>query len=993
MTVGLTQVADRTVRLLLIVATATGAWMVLRPAMISSGVQHSISTAAWALSAHRFDEALSAANRALELSPSSSSALLLAGYSAAGTADFEVSNSLLSRVPTESRHAIQAQLGLAKNLLARGKVEAAEQYYRRVLQKDQANIEANRRLGYLLQAEGRIWESAEFLSRLLYRGEFGGNELFMVSSIDRFFRIDRKLQETLNATDPGDPLIRLAEVRLNLMESREADTGPVLRDLVQRYPRLAEPLARMGRRIVDSGNKADFLRWNDGLTREHEQHPEIWFVRGLYARREGEFAVAVRCFLETLIRSPHHAGANYQVSGCLAQLGQPQRAREFSKLTPVLFRLDQELNVVQGNPNSENAQRVVRSLQQLGRHWEAAGWAHIAKQFQGTTEWCRAVIETEMRNASASEGLIARKAQPALRLDISEYPLPEWSRTSETSSPSREQLKQPSGRFREWQFSEEARSAGIEFMYMDGTMRRDRMRHVIETLGGGAGVIDFDADGWPDLYVAQGNSWRNPDAGTPAIDRLFRNTGRGRFADVTSSCGIREGQMSHGVAVGDYDGDGLADLHVTNLGPNSVFHNNGDGTFSDTSASSGMMGNEWSASSAIADLSGDGLPDVFVVNYLDREFVIQNPCYSNGLEVGCTAASLPPARNRLYLNSGTGQFEDISDSAGVSSEAGNGLGLIVADFHNEQRLGVFVGNDSTPNFLFRNLHPADNTAFRLNEQGLEGGVAFNGNGTAIASMGIAAGDANGDGRLDLFVTTYMNDPDTLFVQQRNRSFLDQTRQARLSLPTAHLLGFGTQFLDVDNDGWEDLVATNGHVIPPPTDESDDERDLMPTQVLANLGDETFFEVPAETLGPFFQFDGLGRGLAEFDWNRDGRQDFCVSFIHSPLALLSNQTPVDNHRIVIRLIGTRTSRDGFGTVVTVRAGRRTFMRQLTAGNGYLVSNERRLWFGLGQSPMIDELVVNWPSGLVQQFDRLEANQEIVIVEDRESPITLGRFPTP
>jgi len=985
------QVADRTVRLLLVLATAMGAWIVLRPAINSGGVQHSISTAAWCLSAHRFDQAQSAANRVLELSPGSSAAFLLAGYAAAGAADFELSSSLLSRVPSESRHSHLAELGLAKNLLTRGRVEAAEQHYRRVLQQDPYNIEGNRRLGHLLQAEGRVWESVEFLKRLLFRGEFNGNELFMVSSIDRYFRIDRKLQQTLSAEDPGDPLIRMAEVRQHMIESREADVRSVLEDLVRIYPHLAEPVARLGRLIVDGGNQEEFLRWNDQLTREHEEHPEIWFIRGLYARREGQLTTAVRCFLEALVRSPHHAGANYQVSGCLLQLEQPQRAAEFSALPPILFRLDRELNQVQGTPNSENAQRVVRSLQTLGRHWEAAGWAYIAKQFPGAEEWCVAVIETEMRKVSASEGLIARDAQPALRLDISEYPLPKWSRASEFSSG--EQLPPRSGHFSDWQFSEESNSAGIEFSYFDGTTRRDRMRHVIETLGGGSGVIDFDADGWPDLYVAQGNSWRQPGAGSSPLDRLYRNTGRGRFADVTASCGICEGQMSHGVAVGDYDSDGFADLHITNLGPNSMFHNNGDGTFADISASSGTAGDEWSTSSAIVDLSGDGLPDVFVVNYLDRDFVVQNPCHRNGFEIGCAPDSLPPARNKFYLNSGNGQFEDISDSAGVSSEAGNGLGLIVADFHNEQRLGVFVGNDSTPNFLFRNPHPTGNSRFQLQQQGLEAGVALNGNGSPIASMGIAAGDANGDGLLDLFVTTYMNDPDTLFVQQEHGSFLDQTRRARLPLPTAPVLGFGTQFLDVDNDGWEDLVATNGHVIPPPPGEPDDERDLMPTQVLANLGDETFLEVPAETLGPFFAFAGLGRGLVECDWNRDGRQDFCVTSIHAPLALLSNQTPEKKHRLVIRLIGTRTSRDAFGTVATVKAAGRKLMRQLTAGSGYLVSNERHLWFGLGQSPMIDELELAWPSGLVQRFEKLEADQEILIVEDRDAPIILERFPTP
>ncbi len=993
MTDGARRAADRFVRVLLVACIAAGTWLVLRPVTSSGSELHFIGAASRHLAAHRYDRALTAALRALEVSPESPSALLLAGYGAAGTADLELSDSLLRRIPADSRQTIQADLGLAKNLLSRGKVVSAEQLYRRVLRSDPQNVEANRRLSHLLQAEGRTYESVEFLTRLLYQGELGGNVLFMIASPDRYFRNDPRLQDTLNADDAGDPLIRLGEVRLNLIESNEANVRSALEELVRGYPQLAEPRARLGRQIVDNGSRAEFLQWNDEVTAEHEQHPEIWYVRGLFARRDGQVEAAVRCFLETLTRAPHHTGANYQISGCLLQLGQAELAGRFSELLPVLVRLDEELNFVQGTPTSENARRVVGTLQQLGRHWEAAGWAHIARPLPGAEDWTTAVMRTEVKMLSESDGLVARDAQPALSLTIAEYPLPEWPSSPDAFRRDETHLRQTSLSHGDWRFSEEALSAGINFQYDDGTTRRDRMRHVIETLGGGAGVIDFDADGWPDLYIAQGNSWRQRDAGSAPLDRLFRNSADGRFIDVTALSGIHEPEMSHGVSVGDYDSDGLADVYVTNLYSNTMFHNNGDGTFSETTTVTGTAGDEWSASSAIADLSGDGLPDLFVVNYLDRDFVIRNPCHSNGMEVGCTPASLLPARNRLYRNSGDGRFEDISHSSGVGSATGNGLGLIVADFHNERRLSVFVGNDSTPNFLFRNVQSSDTTPFWLDQQGFAAGVAYNGNGSPIASMGIAAGDANGDGRLDLFVTTYMNDPDTLFVQQADGLFVDATRQARLQLPTASVLGFGSQFLDVDNNGWEDLVATNGHVIPAPPDEPDDERDLMPTQVIANVGDGTFQQVPAESLGPFFQFRGLGRGLAEVDWNRDGRQDFCVSYIHSPFALLSNQTPVQCHRLVIRLIGTESSRDAFGTIATVRTEDRQQTRQLTAGSGYLVSNERRLWFGLGQSSTIDELTVTWPAGRIQRFSNLSADREILILEGRDTPVTLRQFQAP
>ncbi|MEZ6063799.1 MAG: FG-GAP-like repeat-containing protein [Planctomycetaceae bacterium] len=978
-------------RTVLVAAAVIGVWLVLCPALNPEDLSAAVSSAARNLSAHRYDAALASANRALQQSPNSSAALLLAGHAAAEIADFDLSDAMLSRVPPASRHAVSAKLRQGTNLLARGRVDEAERHFRDVLQRDPSNLEAHRRLAFLLQAEGRVQESVPFLAQLLFRGDFSGNELFMVSSPERYFRLDPALQDLRNADPPADALIELGRLRFDLIESRDEGARAVLEELVRRYPRLAEPRARLGRLIVDAGDRDQFLRWNNSVTPEHEQHPEIWMVRGLQARREGRLPEAVRCFLETLIRSPHYAGANHQISGCLLQLGQTDRAAEFSALVPVLFRLDQQLNLLQETPDSANFRAVTELLQQLGRHWEAAGWAHIAKRIPGTDVWTRRVLETEIPLLDVSEGLIARDAQPALRLNAANFALPDWPPASDLPEGT-----PPSGshdRLSQWRFSDDAASAGIDFTYVDGTTKRDRMRHVIETLGGGEGVIDFEGDGWPDLYVAQGTFWRAAEPESRPLDRLYRSTGRGTFDDVTAVAGLSEEFMSHGVSIGDFDSDGMPDVYVTNLGPNSLFHNNGDGTFSNWSATAGIDGNDWSASAAIVDLSGDGLPDVFVVNYLDREYVINHPCERDGLEIGCTPDGLPPARNRLYRNSGNGTFEDISESSGVSSATGNGLGLIVADFHSEQRLSVFVGNDSTPNFLFRNTNALDPAEFSLEQQGVVAGVAFNGNGSAIASMGIAAGDANGDGRLDLFVTTYMNDPDTLFLQHESGVFLDETRRARLHLPTANVLGFGSQFIDVDNDGWEDLVATNGHVIPPPPDGADDERDLMPSQVLANLGDGTFAEVSAETLGPFFHFRGLGRGLAELDWNRDGRQDFCVSYIHSPLTLLSNQTPAQNHRLVIRLIGTQSNRDAFGTVATVRAGNRTLMRQLAASGGYLVSNERRLWFGLGRSPVADELVVTWQSGRVQRFENLAADQEIVLVEGRDRPLTARSFATP
>lgn len=983
---------DRKLRIGLVLLITLGTGWVIQPRAFPTRRQHEMRVAARALAGHRFDVAQAAANRLLERDPSSPSALLLAGFAAAGRSEHETAVGLLQRVGADSSQAFHADLALARQWLGLGKVEQAEELYRRILTRDPGHLEANRRLGFMLQAQGRTWESQACLAPLLFQGDFKGDELLGVSSTERYFFADQKLERTLHNAVPGDLLIRLAEVRSGLLSGRESEVRPLLEQIVTRYPWVAEARARLGRLIAETGDRGEFLEWNAEVTPEHEFHPEIWFVRGLFARREGTRPAAVRCFLETLIRSPNHLAAHHQISGCLLQMGQPDFAKTFADRVPLLNRIDIEINLIRKTPTAENALRLIRLLQELGRHWEAAGWAHLAARFEQPAGWSQAVYFEEAKKLIASAGLTARDSQPALRLDLSQFPLPEWPRHADSTAPPRPSTD-GTGRFAAWRFTDRARAAGLEFAYYDGTSMQSRMRHVIQTVGGGAGVIDFDGDGWPDLYLTQANDWRRPVSESTSIDRLFRNTGAGEFVDVTAASGLGDPGFSHGMAVADYDNDGWPDLYVANLGPNRFYHNNGDGTFTEISASNGTEGDEWSTSCALADLTGDGLPDLFVVNYLDRDFVVKNPCFVKGIEMACTPDSLPAATNRLYVNLGDGRFADVSRETGILAEQGNGLGLVVADFCGEGRLSVFVGNDTTPNFLFRNSGTDANGHPRFEEQGMVAGVAFNAGGSALASMGIACGDADGDGRLDLFVSTYMNDADTLFVQQSDGSFVDGTRQARLHGPTFNYVGFGSQFLDVDNDGWEDLVVTNGHVTPPTPDGPDDESDKMPTQLLANLGDGTFTEVSADTLGPYFQIKALGRGLTELDWNRDGRQDFCVSYIHSPVALATNESATDDHRLVVLLVGIRGARDAFGAIASVRAGERTMTRQLIAGSGYMAANERRLWFGLGAAQAVDELTITWPGGAVQRFERLKADQEILVIEGRAQPVMLRTWVVP
>jgi hypothetical protein len=340
--------------------------------------------------------------------------------------------------------------------------------------------------------------------------------------------------------------------------------------------------------------------------------------------------------------------------------------------------------------------------------------------------------------------------------------------------------------------------------------------------------------------------------------------------------------------------------------------------------------------------------------------------------------------DQLFFNCGDGRFEDISRECGIDVPHGKGLGIVAADFSGSGRPNLFIANDGTGNFYFLNQtqRPGDRPAFR--EGALEAGLAYSENGGAQASMGIAASDADGDGLIDLYVTNFYNESSAFYHQTSPNFFEDAKRRFGLREPTLFQLGFGTQFLDGDLDGFPDLIVANGHV-----DDNSDERKpyRMRPQYFRNLGGTRFEELGPETLGSFFAGEYLGRGLARLDWNRDGKEDAVISHLDAPAALLTNQTRPAGHFLALRLVGTETSRDAIGTRVTCRIGDRSRQAQLLAGDGYMASNERQLILGLADSDEVTELTIHWPSGRVQRFLGVPANCHLLAVEGGQTLIRL------
>ena len=534
----------------------------------------------------------------------------------------------------------------------------------------------------------------------------------------------------------------------------------------------------------------------------------------------------------------------------------------------------------------------------------------------------------------------------------------------------------PSGRPFDAHFVDVASSAGLRAPTIYGGV--ETKKYILESTGCGCAFIDYDNDGWMDLFLLSGTRLEGAPAG--ATSRLYKNNRDGTFTDVTERAGLGAAGWASGVCVGDYNNDGFDDLFCTAFGQNTLYRNNGDGTFTDVTKAAGLLGAQprWGAGCSFLDYDRDGHLDLFVSNYVRFSFEHapvpgeNSNCHWKGIPVECGPRGMPTGRHSLYRNNGDRTFTDVTEQAGIAKATqGYGMTVVAADLDEDGWPDIYVACDSTPSLLFMNNH--DGT-FR--EEGVLRGVALSEDGTEQAGMGVGVGDYDLDGHLDLFKTHFADDANGLYRNDGKGNFDDVTRTSRLGVETRYVC-WGAGIVDLDNDGHPDLFMVTGNVYPEVERKLPQYANKTPRAVFRNLGNGTFEEL-METAGPAIAEAHCSRGCAFGDFDNDGDVDVLIVNLNEPPSLLRNDLRGKPNWIKVRLEGVKSNRSAIGARVLARYGGKTQAQAVLSQSSFYSCNDPRLHFGLGSATSVD-LDVYWPNGLHESFKQIAANRLVTLRE--------------
>jgi tetratricopeptide (TPR) repeat protein len=826
----------------------------------------------------------------------------------------------------------------------------------------------------LYRMSGRNNKAATLIQRLISANEANLRDILMLSLPSKFWGSEQDLS-TLESTkflDDQNPIANLGLARKALDKDEPKMAVDLLRNAVKADPELGDAHAWLGVALARSEDFASLALWELDLPEEATDHPMAWFARGELASHHND-RDAVGFYWETINRCPTDVTSYLRLSQQLKKQGFDGDAELISGTVISLARLSPLSHDLLVTRDFAVAKDFVNELESLKLYNEAAAFCEHAGTWKPRNEWYSTKAK-ELRSRSKGPRLpLARRL--GLKVDIPKaFPIEDDIRTARQElSKSDDSIAklQPPGEFR---FEEVAMAAGVEHTFFNGADAATGGAYIFEFSGAGVGMLDYDENGWPDIYLTQGTTWPVSASTGKYFNRLFRNRGNDTFQEVAHLAGVADQGFGQGATVADFNNDGFDDFYVCNIGANRMYENNGDGTFSDITMATGTGGNSWSISSAAADFDGDSRPDLYVVNYLEGDDLFTRQCTSNGVPTQCLPQMFPAAMDRLYRNLNEGLFEDITDSSGITVPNGKGMGVIVSDINRDHQLDIVVANDTEPNFLFVNSSAGPDIQFK--ESAITNGIALGKDGKPQSSMGLAMADINRDRLNDIFVTNFFQEHNNLFLGLGDAFFRDVMADSGLE-PGLAVEGWGAQFLDADLDGFPDLFVANGHL----QDFSPRDSGRMKAHFFQNVGGRFNLTNAVET-SSYLTENHFGRSVAVSDWNRDGRPDLCVTHVDSPTALLLNKTDCSrSHYLVVRLIGTSVSRDAIGAEVAVKLGTNELREDLKAGNGYASANERVLFFGLGFQSEIKSISITWPSGETEVIEKVQSDTEIIVVEKK------------
>jgi tetratricopeptide (TPR) repeat protein len=838
-----------------------------------------------------------------------------------------------------------AQTVIGEIAIQQHRLADAEQSFRRAAERDPRAVEPRKRLVSLLSLERRPAEARSVLKQLFKftRDPHHLADSILISELESEVRdLNTDLEEFLKQT-PDDPWLRRVWGLFLLSRGRSAEALPQLEaaatafeeDPLGRFA-LAECRVALGIAVDDitilgpePSRCADRARW--------------WVWRSRLAEVRGRTEETMEDLRKALSADPRNAEGHYRLGQAMIRRGDREAGKVHLDRAQALGlrqdRLKRELRrLLREGSGVDALLRIGLLCQESGMAAESRDWFELAYR-----------SDPKLRPPGFDLAQPTPVDQdPAMALS---RPLLKRSALAGPADCSTSMAPQPRSAIR---FEDIALQARVRFQYESGATSH---LFIAETMGGGIALFDFDDDGWLDIYMVNGCVLPFDRQSPPLPNRLYRNRGDGTFEDVTERAGVAGRGYGMGCAVGDFDNDGHDDLFLTGLSNTVLYRNRGDGTFEDVTARAGVASSRWTTAAGFGDLDGDGDVDLMVVTYVEADPEVVNDCRDKfGKLIHCNPDRFPAQFDQLFRNNGDGTFTDVSREAGMEVPEGRGLGLAIADLDGDGQLDMFIANDGTANFLFRNRG-----GLKFEEVGLNAGVAYDGAGEPTGSMGVVAEDLNGDGRVDLFHTNFINQGSTLCWNLGGGRFIDGTLAANLAAPSRSKTGFGTAALDVDNDGTLEIFVANGH-----TDDQPWFNTPMAQTAQLFLGrDHGRFELAGPEVSPYFSRPMVGRGVAVGDLDNDGRVDLVVVHRDAAASLLRNTTR-GGHWLGLRLRGTRSGRSPVGASAVCRAGGRSRVRWLTSGTSYLSSDDPRLWFGLGSATKAERLEVHWLTGTVQTW---------------------------